>query len=430
MKIKILLSTITLLFSYCAGAQADNNKAYAITGNGNGDFQWMNIRQIDLTTGSVINHIYEYGKTKFSFTDAITKENVTNKQVSNEAINKLNKELAGKVNSIQITSTPTQTMVAAAAYDKRHNKLFFTPMYINELRWLDLSSGSSNPKFYSLKTPFLNNVNPRFEENNFTRMTIGADGNGYALTNDANHLIKFTTGKKVVITDLGNLVDDGSSSNISIHNKCTSWGGDMVADAFGNLYLFSATKNVFKIDGKKKIATYVGSITGLSGTYTVNGAAVDNEDNVIISSANTFEGFYKVNMKDLSTAKLNTTGQVFNASDLAGGNLLFAGQARTTIGAAPLVLHEGQTNRLISVYPNPVSGSQFKVTFNTPTTGKYIIALTDIQGKIISTKQVYIKSAGQVETIQLKAKPAIGMYLVNVTSTNKKSVFSDKILVE
>jgi hypothetical protein len=429
MKIKILLSTITLLYSYCAGAQADN-KAFAITGNGNGDFQWMNIRQIDLTTGSVINNIYEYGKTKFSFTDAITNQNVASKQVSNEAVNKLNKELAGKVSSIQILPIPTQTMVAAAAYDKRNNKLFFTPMSINELRWLDLSSGTANPKFYSLQTSLLNKVNPAFEENKFTRMTIGADGNGYALTNDANHLIKFTTGKKVVITDLGSLVDATSNPKISIHNQCTSWGGDIVADAFGNLYLFTASKNVFKIDINKKIATYFGSITGLSGMYTVNGTAVDNEDNVIISSANTFEGFYKVNMKDLSAAKLNTTGQVFNASDLANGNLLFASQARNTIGVAPLVQHEVTGNQLISIYPNPVSGSQFKVTFNNAITGDYTIALTDIQGKIISTKQVYIKSAGQVETIQLKSKPANGMYLVNVTNINKKSVFSDKIVVE
>ena len=34
-----------------------------------------------------------------------------------------------------------------------------------------------------------------------------ADGNGYAITNDGNHLIRFTTGKKTVITDFGNLID-------------------------------------------------------------------------------------------------------------------------------------------------------------------------------------------------------------------------------
>ena len=41
--------------------------------------------------------------------------------------------------------------------------------------------------------------------------------------------------------------------------------------------------------------TYKGTISNLSPAYTVNGAAVVDDDNVIVSSANTFEGFYKVN---------------------------------------------------------------------------------------------------------------------------------------
>ena len=115
-------------------------------------------------------------------------------------------------------------------------------------------------------------------------MTVAADGNGYALTNDGNHLIKFTTGKKIVITDLGGLLDASSNKAISVHNKCSSWGGDIVADAFGKLYLFTASKNIFKIDITERTATHLGTITGLSGAYTLNGAAVDDDDNVIINN--------------------------------------------------------------------------------------------------------------------------------------------------
>ena len=39
------------------------------------------------------------------------------------------------------------------------------------------------------------------------RMVIAGDGNGYALSNDANHLMRFTTGKKPEITDLGPVSD-------------------------------------------------------------------------------------------------------------------------------------------------------------------------------------------------------------------------------
>jgi hypothetical protein len=415
MKYTITLSLI-LLFSLSVFAQ-DGNKAFAITGNGKGDFQWMNIRQIDLSTGLVTKNIYEKGVTNYQFRDITTDKPVL----------VLSQQEGRQVSTPEF---PTNTMVAAAAYDKKHNRLFFTPMSINELRWVDLSSKAENPIFYTLQSPLLSFSKTIDEANNITRMTVGADGNGYALTNDANHLIKFTTGKKVVITDLGGLVDASSNNNISVHNKCSSWGGDIVADAMGSLYLFTATKSVYKINMENRIATYLGGITGVSGTYSLNGAAVDQDDNVVISSANTFEGFYKVNMKDLAATKINTTGQIFNASDLANGNLLYESQLRNSVGVAPLIQREVIGNQFISIYPNPVFGSQFKITFDNKATGDYTITLTDVQGKIIMTRKVFVRSAGQVETIQLKTKPANGMYMIKVNNANKKSVYSDKIVID
>jgi len=415
MYLKLLLTSFTLTFSICSFSQ-ENNKAFAITGSASGDFQWMNIRQIDLATGAVTKNIFEKGVTNFQLRNAATGKDIN----------------LPTIEGIQLNTSehPTATMVAAAAYDKRNNKLFFTPMFINELRWLDLSSDIKNLKFYSLRSPILNIGITKDEANNITRMTIGADGNGYALTNDGNHLIKFTTGKKIVITDLGALLDAPENKQLSVHNKCSSWGGDIIADASGNLYLFTATKNVFKISLENKIAAYVGSITGLSGTYTLNGAAVGDDENVIISSANTFEGFYKVNMKDLSATKLNTAGPVFNASDLANGNLLFASEARNAVGAAPLIHREVIGNQFISIFPNPVFGSQFKVTFDNKATGDYQIILTDVQGKVLMTRNVFVRAAGQVETINLRSKPSNGIYMIKVTNADKNSVFSDKIVFQ
>ena len=48
---------------------------------------------------------------------------------------------------------------------------------------------------------------------------------------------------KPVITELGNIID-AEGNAVSIHNKCSSWGGDMVADAFGKLYVISANHQV------------------------------------------------------------------------------------------------------------------------------------------------------------------------------------------
>ncbi len=66
MKLKLLPAPFILLFSMCAFAQHPN-KTFAITGNG--DFLWMNIRQIDISTGLVTKYIFEKGVTKFSMLD-------------------------------------------------------------------------------------------------------------------------------------------------------------------------------------------------------------------------------------------------------------------------------------------------------------------------------------------------------------------------
>jgi hypothetical protein len=399
---------IFILVSFSISLNAQKNKAYAITGQSAGNFNWTDIREIDLTTGKVSNVLFESGKTKFSISKISQGKNVL---LGDQDANK----------------APMQSMVAAAAYDRRHNKLFFTPMRIGELRWLDLSS-KSVPEFYTSDLPLIQgNLND--EANQITRMVIGADGNGYAVTNDGNHLIQFTTGKKTVITDMGNLVDASSNGSVSIHNKSSSWGGDIVADIHGKLYLFSASQSAFQIDIASRVATYLGHINGLTPTFTVNGAVVDNDDNIIIGSANTFEGFYKVNIKDLSTTKISTSGQVFNASDLANSNLLFENQLRNDVGVAELADREVIGNDIVSIYPNPVLNNQFKVTFNNTRAGRYDISLMDAQGRLIMTRQANIRFANQIETVQLKLKPADGMYMIKVTDSNKKSVFADKVLV-
>lgn len=404
MKLKFLLSTCIAATSLTTFAQ-DANKAYAITGKANGSFNWTDIREIDLATGKVINTIYEDGKTAFSYDNPSAQKAVNG-----------------------VSASPTQSMVAAAAFDSRHGKLFFAPMRSGELTWLDVTA-KNQPKFYSEGKALVSGLDVNDEANNFTRMVIGADGNGYAITNDANHLVQFTTGKKIVITDLGNLVDDQANKGMSVHNKCSSWGGDVIADAYGKLYLFTASHNVFKIDVDTRVATLLGTVTGLTGTYTVNGAAVDNSDNVVISSANSFEGFYKVNMKDLSATKLETTGQVFNASDLANSTLLYAGQLKNTLGSAQLAKIETIGNDMISVYPNPVSGTDFKVSFDKNPAGTYNVILTDVQGRVIMAKQVFIKASSQIEPMHLSTKPSAGVYLIKVTDSNQKSVFSDKLVI-
>ncbi len=420
---------IIIFSAFSINSFSQSGTFFAITGQGKGDFNWSDIRSFDIISGNVNSVLFQNGKTNFSFINA-----ESNVPVDKTIINVapfVSKKLNGNISTpvgLVTNPSPTLMMSAAIAYDQRHGKLFFASMKSNQLIWLDMKSPNTEPAFYTVGQPLVENVHANDQAFNITRMTIGANGNGYALTNDANHLISFTTGSKTIITDLGNIVDAEANKGVSIHNQCSSWGGDMVADAFGKLFLFSAAHLVFEINVDSRIATYKGSVLNLPGTFSLNGAAVDNDGNVIVSSANTFEGFYKINITDLSATKLPTTSQVFNASDLASSYLL--NQNEATMGKATLPLADAIGNRFITIYPNPVSDGQVRISFDKAVAGEYKIELSDLQGRLIDYKKVYIKSSGQLEIFKLHTKPPGGLYLIKVTDIDDKSFFSDKLIIE
>ncbi len=423
MNYKILLSAALAASTFTGLAQ--DTKTFAITGDGNGGFAWMNIRQVDITTGKVQQEIYQRDKTAFTMVDAATKKAVVLSSSKFAATGNINAYL-------QADNNPTATMVAAAAYDKKHNKLFFTPMRIGELRWVDLNAKDDAPKFFTEKTQLLNTLNLMDEANHITRMDIAADGNGYAITNDGNHLIRFTTGKKTVITDLGNLVDAESNKNgFSIHNKCTSWGGDMVADAYGKLYVISAAHQVFKVDIDTRITTHLGTITNLPANYTTNGAAVDADGKIIVSSANCFEGYYKFELDNFAAVKVEGSDKTYNASDLANSNLLLQKEADAKrafgVPALPALKPIVSDAR---IYPNPITANEFRVLFDGQKAGQYIVALTDLSGRAVMSKLVIVGTKYQTENVHILRTVGKGMYMVKVTDADNKLVFTERILIQ
>jgi hypothetical protein len=261
---------------------------------------------------------------------------------------------------------------------------------------------------------------------------IAADGNGYALTNDGNHFIKFTTGRKPVITELGALVDDEKNAGISIHNKCSSWGGDMLADAFGKLYVISASRSVFVVDIETRVATYKGIITGLPGNFTSNAAAVNADGDIVIASANVLAGYYKVNLDDLKATPIEGSDRTFNASDFANSNLLLQKEADVARknGSTLPVLDNAFSNSDKRVYPNPVTGSSFNVLFDGQKAGNYTVMLTDMSGRSLQSQVTNVSKAVQSETINLRSRPAKGMYMVKVFDESKNVLFTEKILIQ
>ncbi len=412
MNVKILLTTGLLAATFSVGAQ-QANRGYAITGNGNKDFMWMNIRQVDLGTGQVTKNIYEVNKTNYVFNDVDNNKKFT-------------------VLADQAHAYNPSTFVAAAAYDKRSNKLYFIPMRTGQLRWVDVNAKNDDVVINSVAIPnYVPSTNTE-EANNITRMVIAADGVGYAVTNDGSHLYKFTTGKKPVITDLGALVDADENKGLSVHNKCSSWGGDMLADAYGKLYILSATKSVFVIDVNTRMATYKGSITGLPGNYTTNGAAVDADGAVVLCSAIAFDGYYKMNITDLKANKMEGSDMVYNASDLASGNLLFQKEADNARNAAYAKTFVPVTNTVTAdnrIFPNPLVGNSFNVLLDGKQNGTYSIVITDLAGRALQTNRFALTKGQQTQQITLRSTPAKGTYLVKLLDEKNVKVLTDKIVV-
>lgn len=412
MRIRILLLLLIFCLVQTISAQKQS-RAFAITRN-NGLAVWENIAEVDLLKVQSGNKLFDNSTTKFSVIDAATNK------ILPQATQLVNGKLTG------IKQSPTATMVAAVAYDEAHNKLFFTPMRINELRWIDLDDKSQTIKTYTLSDKKLINADVNEVPNQITRMCIGVDGYGYALSNDAMHLIRFSTGRNTTITNLGSVIDAGNTT--TINSPCAGWGGDMVADAKGNLYVVSAQHNIFKVNIETRISVFITKLNDIPAEYTTNGAAVDETGYLILGSANSTGGFYKVDPQTWKVEKLASSGSSLNVSDLASSNLLFDTRANKSIVA--INDFREVYNEKISAYPNPVAESIVKVNFEKQPKGNYAIQLIDQVGRVLLIKQINVGGDNQLETLTIDQNIAQGFYLLRVINSNQKIVLAKKLLME
>jgi hypothetical protein len=263
-----------------------------------------------------------------------------------------------------------------------------------------------------------------------SRMVITDDGTGYAITNDATTFIRFHTGKKLEVEQLGSLVDDPNNTGISVHNRCSSWGGDIVADDAGNIYLFSAANSVFKINIETKVATWIGPVKNLPAGFTINGAVVTDEGKLLVGSQAYAKGWYTVDPKTWTAAEYLAPNGIYLTSDLANSNVLSTRKKNSTTEIPTIGLREIVANNNIQLYPNPVSNNQFNLQFTKLTAGDYKIELTDVTGKQVFTQKLNINSEAQTQTVNLGNGTAKGIYLVKISDTNSKSIFTQKLVIQ
>lgn len=393
--------------TYFANSQTDRF-AYAITDVNKEGANWSFLRKIDLKTGN-------FGEVILNGTDAtqLAYDDQTKKQITEP----LNDARFGKT-----INAAFATGVAAIAYDRKNQRIYYTPMFINQLRYIDLKTMRvffvSTPDIESLK------IKATDQSNIITRMAIAGDGNIYALTNDANHLLRINTGKKISITDMGAVTDDPGNKQVSIHNSCTSFGGDMIADDDGNLFLFSNRTNVFKINLDTKIAAHLGPVAGLPATYTINGAAVDDNNQILVTSAMDDKNLFVVDSKTWAAAPAKSIGG-WRTADLANSNLL---QTRKPAFVPLLKNKDDIDDGRIQLYPNPVTNNQFTVQFDLAD-GNYTVEVKDVLGRQVTRTTANVKGKGQTKTLNLPPTSTKGFYLIKIIDQNNKTVYSKKLLV-
>jgi hypothetical protein len=313
-------------------------------------------------------------------------------------------------------------LVAAAGYNETTKQLFYIPMHAAELRWAQWN-GHQAPTIYSIKSNILSLLDFNKTEQQITRMTIDRKGVGYALTNDAMHLIEFTTGERPILRDLGPLIDAGSNGQNSIHNACSSFGGDMVAGDDGYIYLITQRSNIYVFSPQTRIAKHLGSINGLPQLFTPNGAAAMANGELLLSCSNGDQNCYIVNPENWEARSLSTENpKDFNMSDLASGYLL----SRKPKPAS--FFQDNHTS--LHVFPNPMSRSRLQISLENAVSGNYQVQLLDMTGKVINQQIINLSQGSQSVYLNYPAETAKGTYIIKVTNPSDKTIHSSKLMIQ
>ncbi len=406
----------TVLVSNLSFSQQTDRFAYAVTDVQQQGPNWNFLRKLDLKSGEYSQVLLSGNDASYLAYDATTRKQFSAPLTDQRYGNTINAAFA--------------TGVAAMAYDKRNNRLYYTPMLIDQLRYIDLKTMKV---YYVTDRAFSGQSQKSSDQGNIiTRMVIASDGNGYAMTNDATQLVRFSTNRKLQVTDLGSIVDDQSNKGVSVHNSCSSFGGDMIADDNGNLYVFSARNHVFKINIESKVATHLGVVSGLPNGFTVNGAAVNDDNKIIVASAVQSGSLFTVDAKTLVATPYNISGTVWQSSDLANSNLLVSGTKpkATTVDLISRNHAPNSGDGKVNIYPNPVTNNQFVIQFNSLEAGTYSVQVTDVMGRQVIQQSVNLSGDNQAQTIKMASSVSKGVYLVKVTDQSSKTVYSTKIVLQ
>ena len=383
---------LPVLFAFTA-IQTNAQEIFAITGKQVPQIVFNDLRALDLNKGTSGEIFFTAESSSKIFSQTL--------QANFEEIK----------NSASNAQTPS---MASLAFDKTNNSLVFVPMF------------SSNVYVMNMRTKQItlveNNAVKSVQcnvDSHITRMAATKDGSIYAMSNSGSQLIKISSDNgRYSVQDLGAIKDISANTEMSLSKMVTGYGGDMIADAEGNLYVFSAFNNVFKIDVRNLTSEFMGTISGLPEKYTVNGAAVNLDGNVIVGNARG-EGLYEINFKTLESKAIAGDFKM-PIYDLASPYFLNDNTTSTTTN-----VYTG-----IEIYPTKVNQQFFNIKINNEKVkGNLKVELADYMGNKLMKQNINVVRNNSEFKIDLNKYNA-GIYIVNLSDSNGNTIYSTKIVIE
>jgi len=431
----LLAALFCSTLSWAATAQTASKRIFLISSDPTRPINYTNLREIDGNCKVLVKEVFDPQK-KYAVRTHGFQTYLALQQSA--FIN----DVSGQLDTLK---SPMGGSVASMAYDQKSNRLFYFPMYASELRFMDLNQ--PEPHFTYFDNRSLNLLKSRTDvANQVSRMAMGADGFGYALTNDGEHLIRFTTDDQPTILDLG-VLSDKPGNGIFVRSSCTSWGGDMVADAAGRLVLITQSNYVFRISIATREAEYLGQIGGLPGGFTTNGTAVDENGELILScgssrTQNMTQHLFRVKDINQLTAEPIDDSKIIgigNISDMASSNLLSQKPQNNNPAPPPVIAFMPEKEKEVAkvpqpvytVFPNPVSRGRFTIrTQNIADKGEYTMLMIDMNGRIVLEGKMNLGLKTNNHSFNIPSTEAKGTYAILVVDYFKRTVFSTQLLVE
>jgi Secretion system C-terminal sorting domain len=419
---RLVCLTTPLLFN-SAKSQPDHF-AYAVTAVDKGGSDWVALRKLDIRTGAFSPILLNVQNIDPQINGFTTGTAYAHQSISNPANNiSVTRQLSTLPADRQAS---TVNGVAAIAYDRKTNRLYYTAMNIDQLRYIDLTTMES----FSVSNQFFSKAG-NYDSRNagpINRLVIAPDDFGYTITNDGTHLIRFTTHGSPVLTDLGDLVDDPLNKEMTIHSPCANSGGDLVADDAGHLYLITGSNKVYKVDIATRITTYLATVAGLPQKFTTSGVAVSEDGSQILAVSSTYsDAYYIIDPETWHASPAMATNDLYESADLANSNILFTKSAAND----GLFISKNPENwNRIRIFPNPVMDDEVGIQFNQLPPGDYTIQLANSLGKKVIEKKVTITSSAQTEFMHLAHYTSQGFYYIRILDEKNNVVSTQKLVVE